>query len=92
MNAPSLPITALRDYGDLHVVSQADDLLVQIPAEEHWPNSALWSQQKNLGCPVKSSKIDNCFSGISALEETRLDAQIAREVQLSSDYLPLFER
>ena len=87
-----LQASPLRDNDNLHIASQPDDLLQQVAAKNLRPGTSLRAEQEDLGDPVQVSIVHQCLGKVSALQQSGLNAQIAREVQMSLNRLPLRRR
>src|SRR5262245_50141950 len=74
---------AISHHSDLHVSGKIDNTLYERGGEPGSKGARLRSCDEHLGHPVESREIDNRLRDIGALENARIDAERAREVQVA---------
>ena len=73
----------LRDYDHLHVLCETDNSVNQIPAKNREPLSVVGTREKDLRDLVSPGKINKCPRHVLSIQDSSLEVQIARKIQMA---------
>ena len=80
----SWSLSAIGDYGDLDILSDADDIFGIIPAQKAIPETVLRLGYEDLCHMAAAAEFNHCLSDVAALQNLSCDLQVSGEEKMPS--------